>query len=232
MDYNQNLQMVCTKVLKQIIRWLNKHNWLYGFISISVISIMISFITRHFIVNEEVVYQSLSERLPSEKIDELMVNRTKFEWVGYLLMPIFKFMLFVIISAILATGIYLKSYRISFIKILTVVIYSSFVFLIPSLIKTVYFFSLENSFTMDEFQNFHPYSLLYYVNYDRIDIWFYYPIYLVNFFEISFWVALAIGIKIVSKLSFLKSVILILQTYVLSLLLWIVFVMFISINVA
>lgn len=206
------------------------NNWLLAFIIISFISIALSFVSRHYLINEEIVYKSLSEHLPTERLEDAMANRVKYEWLNYMLIPIVKFTLFIITSTVILTGVYLNAYKISFKKILTVVAFSGFVVLIPNFIKIVYFFFFKESFSLEEFQNFHPHSLLFYVDKQEIAKWFYYPIYLINFTELLYWFALVIGIKLISNLSFAKSFLLVSQTYILTLFVWAVFVVFVSIN--
>lgn len=208
------------------------NSWLLPFIIISLISITLSFFTRHFVVSEELVYNSLSERLPSERIEDAMANRIKYEWINYVLIPVIKFILFLITTIVILVGVHINSYKIAFKKILTVVVYSGFLFLLPTIIRIIYFSLFKDSFTLNDFQNFYPHSLLFYIDKSKIATWFYYPISVINIYEFVYWFFLAVGIKKVSDLSFIKSFILILQTYVLGFFIWVVFVVFISLNLS
>jgi len=53
------------------------NNWLLAFVLISLISIALSFFSRHYLINEEIVYELLSERLPTERLEDAMVNSNK-----------------------------------------------------------------------------------------------------------------------------------------------------------
>ena len=215
---------------KNLTTFLKSNSWLLPFIIISFITVVLSFFTRHFIISKELVFNSLREHLPSESIEDAMTNRIKYEWINYVLIPVIKFILFLVTTIIIAVGVHLNSYKIAFKKILTVVVYSGFLFLLPIIIRIVYFYFFKDNFTLNDFQNFYPHSLLFYIDKSKVETWFYYPISVINIYEFTYWILLAVGIKKVSDLSFVKSFLLILQTYVLVFFIWVVFVVFLSLN--
>lgn len=213
-------------------KFIKSNRWLFPFLLLSLIMGAISYITSHFVISEEMVYESLSNRVSSERIEDIMANQSKYQWLNYVLNPILLLISFLIISAVVAVGVHLKSYKISFKKILTVVTYSSFIFLLPKLIKLVYFLFYAEEFTIDEYRAFSPHSLIFYIDKSLISKWLYYPVYLVNISEFVFWFILAYGIKLISNLSFVKSFMLIIQTYVAALLFWAVVVVFIFVSLS
>jgi hypothetical protein len=219
--------------LAAFIKKQKENNYvILAFFVLCVFSILLLRIINHYIITDDIYQKTVSEQLSVKRVDEALANRFKYEWLNLVVTPVFKLLSFLIITLIIATGAYLRSYKISFVKIFTAVVYASFVFLLPEIIKIFYFMNIDNDFTMEQFRNFYPYSLLYYVNKESIDVWFYYPIYLINIIELFYCLVLAVCIRFVSKLSFLKSFFLIIQTYVVALILWTVFIIFISLNLS
>ena len=201
---------------------------MYILITISIISILISYIINHLIITGSIFKESVTERLSTGRAEEVIINRYKYEWVRYLLTPILKFIPIITISLIILTGAYLNNYKVKFVKILKLVTILNAIQLLPGIIRIVWF-NNSNNFTLEEFQNFSPYSLLYYLNKDNFQVWLYYPLSLVNILEILYWVLLTIGIKKIFKIRLSKAICLFFQTYFIALLLWVTFVTFIII---
>lgn len=206
------------------------NSWLPAFLIICLISAAVSYYINHFLISKEMIFDSMREQLSSERVEEMLSGKAKYVWLSYIISPVIKFVIILIISGVILTGIHLKSYKISFKKILTVVVYCEFIFLLPLIIKVLYFSFFKNDYSLDEFSGFSPHSLLYYIDKSSVSQWFHYPIYLVNIFQLLSWFILAFGINKVSDLSFKKSFLLIMQTYVPAVVFWAVIMVFIAVS--
>jgi hypothetical protein len=74
------------------------------------------------------------------------------------------------------------------------VIGSEFIFLIPEVLKIIWFMTVETDPDYHEVRSFYPLSLVQLVNYDELDKRWAYPLRALNAFEVVYWFALVAGI--------------------------------------
>jgi hypothetical protein len=65
--------------------------WLI-FFSIWALYVVVSFLQQRLVFTEEVVYNTFSEQLAYDRIEELLQARKDWEWLSYTLTPIFIFL--------------------------------------------------------------------------------------------------------------------------------------------
>lgn len=97
------------------------------------------------------------------------------------------------------------------------------IFLIPELIKILMFMNPPTNINYLEVQNFYPLSLFQIIDPAEIDPKFYYPLKAINIFELIYIVFLVLSFHTVSFRSVKESTIVIIFSYVLFFLLWLVF---------
>jgi hypothetical protein len=73
--------------------------------------------------------------------------------------------------------------------------------------------------------NYYPLSLINITGTDDLYKWLVYPLQTLNLFELGYWLLLAKGLEITCSKDFSNMLILVLSTYVLGLLIWIMIVM-------
>ncbi|MBN1251321.1 MAG: hypothetical protein JXR51_16110 [Bacteroidales bacterium] len=204
----------------------------YFFVAFCSLSFIITFLTNKLIITEDLIYNSFAEQLTSQRIERIIATRLKFDWISYILSPIFIFLKFVIIAIVLNIGDILKDYKIGFKNLFQAAMIAETIFFIPKLIKLFWFLFFYEAQTMQEFGDFNFLSLLSMFNKDEIYPWLIYPFSLANIFELIYWLFLAFLISKFSKLDYNKSLGLVLSTYFVALIVWLVFVMFISLNIS
>tara|TARA_R110000796_G_scaffold88850_6_gene192058 strand:- start:130834 stop:131394 length:561 start_codon:yes stop_codon:yes gene_type:complete len=182
----------------------------------------------------ELVYLSLSERFTIEQITEYLNYQKKWEFVGYIILPLILLLKISIISIILDAGCFFFGKEIIYKKIFKIVTKAEFIFLLTIVFKTVWFYFFQQSYTLEDLQYFYPLSFLNIFDYQSLESWFIYPLQTINLFEIAYWIFLAhlldkelllhteehLGIKIVSS------------SYGVALLIWVVGIMFFTLNMS
>ncbi len=78
-------------------------------------------------------------------------------------------------------------YRVTYRQCWGVVIGSEFIFIIPELIKIIWFMFVENDPTYGDIRAFYPLSLMHFFDYTTIDSRWAYPLRALNAFEIAYW---------------------------------------------
>ncbi len=201
----------------------NKYSWLYLLLSISIISVVLSYISNHLIITDAVYKESVVERFSRGKVQYIISKRFNYEWINYLLSPVFKLIPILIISLTILIGAYLNSYKIKFFQILNLITLLSVINLIPYIYKIWVFYNMAD-FSLQDYRNFSPHSLIYYLRKENLPKWSLYPIYLINIEKLLYCISLIIGIKYTFKINLYKSILLFIQTYFVLLLFWAVFI--------
>jgi hypothetical protein len=101
--------------------------------------------------------------------------------------------------------------------------------LIPGVVK-IFWFSFQRDYTLEDLQYFMPGSLLNLFNPKEIEPWLVYPLQSINVLEVAFWFALAYELKEFFNEDFGKAFGTVMASYGSGLVIWIVFVVFLTLN--
>jgi hypothetical protein len=199
------------------------------FVNVFVI-FLLTYILNFEILNEEVFISFYTTQYSSSQIESLLNYKKKYEWITYIFIPFIYFIKISLISLCLYTGILLSNAkRLSFSKIFAAVVLADILFLIPGVIK-IFWFSFKPDYTLDDLQYFMPGSLLNLFNPKDIEPWLVYPLQSINIWEVAFWFALAYELKEYFQEDFGKSFGTVMASYGSGLVIWIVFVVFLTLN--
>jgi hypothetical protein len=213
--------------MKNLILTLD-NRWNFLFISISALTFM--YLAQEFMLTEDMYYQTLGEQMTMERIEEYMSQQKKYQWVGYLFIPLVYLIKFSLISLCLITGTLLADIKISFKQVFGIVVFAEIVFLIPTAIRVVWFGFIDTDFTLAELSSFMPLSLANLFDVSKLEIWWVYPFQLANLFEVIYWLLLAYGLHLHTQREYERMLRLVLSSYGSGLLLWVVVVMFLNVN--
>ncbi|WP_438964897.1 hypothetical protein [Flavobacterium sp.] len=160
--------------------------------------------------------------------------------MSYSIIPIFLIIKTAIIASILYISCFFyKRIKITFKQLFNLVVKAEFVFLIVGIVKIVWFYFFQINYTLEDLQYFYPLSALNIVGYKGLDAWFIYPLQVLNLFELAYWLVLAYYIgKIASPTKNLEArknpmdfgLKIVATSYGSALLLWVVVVMFFTLN--
>lgn len=188
--------------------------------------------TGFLLMTDEIFYDSLINKLSYERISELLAQGKKWQWLSYVLLPMLIFfkILFVVICFSIG-GLFLKT-ETSFKKFFGIATTAEFVFLIPSVIKLLWFSFVKTNHTLQDLQLFSPLSAINLFNPTELDPWFVYPIQLLNVFELLYWLLLAYQLKPVLNENFSGSLGFAGRTYGVGLVIWVILVMFLMVSIS
>jgi hypothetical protein len=190
----------------------------------------ISFVIKNWFLTKDLFFNYYSTQLSYAQIETIISNQQKYEWIGYLFIPIIYLLKISLISLCLYTGILLSNAKkLSFSKIFSAVVLADILFLIPSVIK-IFWFSFQPDYTLEDLQYFMPGSLLNLFNPKEIEPWLVYPLQSINIWEVAFWFALAYELKEYFEDNFASSFGTVMASYGSGLVIWIVFVVFLTLN--
>ncbi len=173
---------------------------------------------------------TIAEQLTKEQLVRVLELNERWKWLSYGVIPVILMIKTQLIATVINIGAYFYDYEVKYSKIYNVVVQSEFVFLLAIFAKGVWFYFFQPEFTIEEFQNFYPLSMLNIIDYKSLDPWMIYPFQTLNLFEVVYIFLLTFSMKKTLSIKFLDSFLLIAITYGTSLLLWITTVMFIILN--
>jgi hypothetical protein len=127
-------------------------------------------------------------------------------------------------------GLFVWNCKIGFGKVLKVILLAEFVLIIPLIIKCIWFFFFKLNYTIEDFQMYYPLSLSNLFNLESISKLLLYPLQLLNFFELLYCIVLGHFISKLINNNFDKAFKIVLSSYVPALIVWVVFVMFLTVT--
>lgn len=213
-----------------------KNSFLKFFFYTILTSIFI-FLSNHILSYERLFIDSLSSYLSDYQIKRYIIFQKKWQWFSYAIIPVILLIKTALISSILYIGTFFYSKaKVTFKQLFNAVIKAEFVFLLVGIAKIIWFYFFQTNYTLEDLQYFYPLSALNIVGYQGLDAWFIYPLQVLNLFELAYWLLLA---YFIGKLAFTEKdkgkpmdlgFKIVASSYGSALLLWVVVVMFFTLN--
>ena len=216
---------------------VKKNSFTIFFLCLTIFSFSLYFFSNELLNSNQLLYNSLAEKLTTSQIEIFITSHKKWQWLTYGTIPI----LLLIKTLTVATIIYIGSFfysknKITFKQLLNAVIKAEFVFLGVGVLKIIWFYFFQTSYTLEDLQYFYPLSALNIVGYKGLESWFIYPLQVLNLFELAYWLLLS---YFIGKLAFTEKdkgkpmdlgFKIVASSYGSALLLWVVVVMFFTLN--
>lgn len=171
-------------------------------------------IKRLFILDSIAAFEILQER------GEMWVMDIFFG-LQYLSVPVFLAWKFTITSFLLWVGCFLFGYRITYAQLWKMVMLMELVFIIPELLKVVWFTVFQTDPTYHDYVAYYPLSLINFFDYQQLADKWHYPLKALNAFEGIYWAALIAGIYWLSNKKLSISAVIVSVSYVFLFLVWI-----------
>jgi len=197
-----------------------------------LVTVLITYIGQEVLIPDRLYYEFYSSQLSIDRIDKIIELKDKWSWISYVILPFVYLIKFSVIAIWILVCMVFQGYKTSFRKLMSVVILSEFVFIIPPMMRLIWFGLIQTDFSLSEFQLFNPLSLANFFDVGELELWWRYPLQSFNLFELIYTAVLSIGLSIVFKIKLMESMQFMFPTYFLGLLIWIVFVSFLTLNIS
>ena len=204
---------------------------------LSALTIILAYISFIILPINDLIYQSYSVKLTALQIKKIFALQEKWNWLSYTIIPILLLIKSSLISSILYIGSFFYSKaKVTFKQLFNAVVKAEFIFLGVGVLKIIWFYFFQTNYTLEDLQYFYPLSALNIVGYQGLDAWFIYPLQVLNLFELAYWLLLA---YFIGKLAFTEKdkgkpmdlgFKIVASSYGSALLLWVVVVMFFTLN--
>lgn len=203
------------------------------FLLISIVLILMSEITNEVLNLKGLLYNSLAEQLTQKQITKIFAFQDKWKWVSYAFVLVLVLVKTSLIASVLYMGTFFFSkVAVTFKQLWDFVLSAEFVFLLVPVFKIAWFYFFQTSYKLEDIQYFYPLSALNIVGYKGLEVWFIYPFQTLNLFELVYWLILAYFIGKATKTTTDNGLKIVTYSYGSALLLWVVTVMFITLNMA
>lgn len=209
---------------------ININGWGF-YLSITAINLLLAFSLGYLFCNDNLYYQSFENQFSIERIDRIIKVSNKWQWLGYILIPIIIIIQTSYTAVCLYTGFFLTNLKVRFKDLFKVALLANIIFVLAGLVKLVILIFFKEVNTLSDLQ-FQPLSLMELFDKDTIDSMFIYPLSLISVFELLYWLSIAwllTGVVEKPLGSTLKTVA---SSYGTGLLLWVLFVMFLTVNLS
>jgi hypothetical protein len=183
-------------------------------------------------MSDALFYDNFAEQLTVEKIESILAQMHKWAWLNYIMIPLIYLIKFTLVALVLLTGFFFFDKKVEFSLIFKAVILAEIAFLLVPIINLCWFVFVQTKYTFQDVQYFSPLSALQLFDVKSLPTWQIYPLQLFNVFELIYWVLLAYWLKRLLNISLNKSMEVVASSYGTGLLLWVVFITFLSLNAA
>lgn len=216
---------------------MSKNHTFFKYIFFCILLILTTEALNKILNLDALLTNSLSEQLSTSQIVEYFKMKEKWKWVSYPFITLLLLIKIALISSILYIGTFFYSKtKVTFKQLFNAVVKAEFVFLGVGVLKIVWFYFFQTNYTLEDLQYFYPLSALNIVGYQGLEAWFIYPLQVLNLFELAYWLLLS---YFIGKLAFTEKdkgkpmdlgFKIVASSYGSALLLWVVVVMFFTLN--
>lgn len=202
-------------------------------LSIIAVNLILVWLSKTVLINETVFFNSYSEQMTYDRSMELFKKIRELSWISYLVTPLLLMIKFSVLSLIVYIGFFISGLqkKVTLGMIFTIVVASEIVIVLASLTKFIWFAFFAGNYTLDEISFFYPLSLINLFGQNEVAKYWIYPLQAVNLFQVAYILMLAMGLAKISSVKREKADIIVLVTYGSALILWIAFIMFITIDI-
>lgn len=186
------------------------------FVLLCLLSILLLYFKISFIENETAAFEFLQDR--PEGFILRMINALQLFSI-----PLVYLWKFTVIAFVIWVGCFLYGYRVTYAQCWGVVLACEFIFLIPEVLKILWFMLIETDPTIHDIRAFYPLSLTHFFDYYTLDRKWAYPLRALNLFEVVYWFALVSGIHSYARKEKRVVWLIVVSSYVLIFFLWLVF---------
>lgn len=202
--------------------------WL--FILYSFFLTVITFLVQSFLITDSILYNSFAEQLSKERITEMLSDQNKWQWITYTIAPLLCCVKFFVIACCLLIGSIFFEVKLKFNETFKIALLAEVVFIIPLIIKVLWFLVIQKDYTLQDIQQFSPLSMLNIFDVKKLGLLWLYPLQTINFFELLYIFSLGFWAYQFGAKSYEKGLKMVVGSYVPALFIWIVFMMFVTLN--
>jgi len=195
-------------------------------------NLLIVGLSKGVLINETVFYNTYSEQLTYERSLSLFETMKDLSWIGYVFAPVMLLLKFSLISLVIYIGIVFFNLNTvaSLGSVFKVVIASELIFVLAGLAKFFWFYLFAGNYDLNDIGFFYPLSLINLFNIEEVSKPWVFPLQTLNLFHLLYLVCIAFGLNKVCSIEKSKSERVVLASYLPALFFWITLIVFLSVD--
>ncbi len=175
------------------------------FVGLSLATLFMGLAFKFLLVSDTLYYNALADQLSYERIRALIDKGEQWSWVGNVLIPVIYGIKLGFVATALALGSYFATSKFHFKRFFGAAVFAELLFLLPILIKLLWFLFVQTDYTLQDLSQFYPLSMLNITGTANIPPYLLYPLQTLNLFEVAYWFLLAQGVSEATGQSFRES---------------------------
>jgi hypothetical protein len=212
--------------------WPILQSGLFIFITLTIFYLVFTYVYNAWILTDQLIYQSFSDQLQLYSIETLLQGRDRFWWVSYLVQPVMIFVKVSFLVLCVSIGAIFSDVNFKVSSIYKTGLYSEFIFIIGQFIFLANLFFNRSNLTLDTTVNYFPLSILSYIGIENVVQWLHYPLQTLNLFELVYVICISWLLSKQWKPGFVESLNIVIPSYGIGLLVWMVLVVFLSLQIS
>lgn len=210
---------------------LNKKSLIF---TISLLLVLIGEISKKLLNIDELVINYHSNQFTQQQIADYLANQKKWEWLGYVIIPIIILLRSSLVATCLSIGMffYNMEHKLKFKQFFKVALLGEFVLVLVGFVKLGYFLFIKTDYTLQDIQQYYPLSYINFLDIKNLEPWLIYPLQTINVFEVAYFFVLVYGLHKLLKNNYWKSFEITAASYGTGLAIWIGLVMFLTLNMS
>ncbi len=208
--------------------FINFDSWKYLLLLIAF-SLLLTFAIPYLFLTNNLYYQSFGEQLSADRISQLIDLSQKWQWVGYLLIPLIVLVRISFTALSLYIGFYISEHPVPFRKLFKIALLADFVFVVSGIVKLLILIFFKDVSTLTDLQ-FQPFSVMQLFDKSAVEPYLIYPLSVISVFELLYWIVLARLLAYILDRPLVKSFKTVAASYGTGLLLWVLVGMFLTLN--
>jgi len=186
------------------------------FALLCVITLLLLYIKITFVEEATAAFEFLQDRPEGTVLHAISTAK-------FLSIPLVYLWKFTVIAFVVWVGCFMYGYRVTYKQCWGLVIAAEYIFIIPEVLKILWFFLIQTDPTYDDIHSFYPLSLMHFFDYNSIDHRWAYPLRALNVFEVAYWFLLVQGVHHYARKEKKYAWLIVSCSYVLLFFLWLGF---------
>lgn len=213
-----------------MLNQLKTYSTIWLFIIYCLFLTAINYLTQSFLITNDVFHNSYAEQLSYDRIEELIDGQTKWAWIVYAILPLIYTLKFFLVACCLLVGSMFFDLKLKFSEAFRIALLADVVFIIPMLIKVFWFLVVQKEYVLQDIQQFSPLSIISTFDTKTLGLLWFYPLQILNVFELLYIFLLGFWVYQFGAKSYEKGLNMVLGSYVPALFIWVILVMFVTLN--
>jgi hypothetical protein len=206
-------------------------NTFFLYIILSISLIVLSEAIKKLLNLDDLIYFYLSEKMSISQLENYLELQENWKSIGLIILPLLILIKTTLIASVLHMGAFFFSkIKFTFNQLWNIVINAEFIFILVPIFKIVWFYIFQTNYTLEDIQYFFPLSALNIIGYKGLEPWLIYPFQILNLFELAYWLVLAYFIGKATETNMDHGLKIVASSYGSALLLWVVVIMFFTLN--